>query len=111
MRLPFFALHCLHADNTSTYWQLLSDEEKRRRDRRIPRSALREYKYSSFRYLYSSGNDQALLNATGFDHATFQILLTKFKKSYDHHMVSLSTGRICRKRLIVMVYLWGNPAN
>ena len=97
MRLPFFALYRLHAVDTSTYWQLLSDEEKRRRDRRIPRSALREYKYSSFRYLYSSGNDQALLNATGFDHATFQILLTKFKKSYDHHMVSLSTGRICKK--------------
>ena len=53
------------------YKDIISMEGRRRRDRRIPRCALRSYAYSSFRTLYLSGNDQALLNLTGFDHSTF----------------------------------------
>ena len=98
MGLPFFAFYHQHVV-TPTYWQLLSDEEKRRRDRRYPRKAVRVYKYSSFKYLYTSGNNQALLNATGFEHRSFEMLLTKFKKTYDNHMISLSTGRICKKQI------------
>ena len=71
--------------STSSYRQLLDDEEKCRRDRRIPRCALRKFKYSSFKYLFVSGNNQALLNATGHDHRTFGILLGKFKVMFDSH--------------------------
>ena len=53
----------------------LSNEEKRRRDRRTPRIALRRYTYSSFSYLFKSGDDQALLNCCGCDHEVFRQLL------------------------------------
>ena len=62
-----------------TYIQLLDYEDMVRHDRRIPRSALTKCNYSSFKYLYSSGNDQALLNTTGNDHYSFDLLLSKFK--------------------------------
>ena len=52
----------------TNYKDLLSDKDRIRRDRRIPRAALLKFDYSSFNYLYKSGNDQALLNATGHDH-------------------------------------------
>ena len=38
---------------------------------------------SAFRTLYESNNDQALITATGFDHATFSWILEKFKVLYD----------------------------
>jgi hypothetical protein len=59
----------------SSYKDLLDDEERTHCDYCIPRTALRTYKYSSFRYLFLSSNDQALLNATGNDHASFRKLL------------------------------------
>ena len=71
--------------STSSYRQLLDDEEKCRRDRRIPRCALRTFKYSSFKYLFVRRNNQALLNATGHDHRIFGILLGKFKVMFDSH--------------------------
>ena len=80
MRLPTYMIYYQWMmQNPSTFKQMLDDEERQRRDRRYPRSALRVYKYSSFQYLYSSGNNQALLNATGHDHRTFALLLDKFK--------------------------------
>ena len=66
----------------STYIQRVGEEKMRRRDRRIPCSLLTNYKYSSFRHLYLSGNDQALLNATGYDHPTFLKLVMKFKRYF-----------------------------
>ena len=40
----------------------LSDEDKHRRDKRIPRISIQRYSESPFFYLFGSGNDQALLN-------------------------------------------------
>ena len=109
MILPAFILyHKWMLDNPSTFKQLLDDEDKRRRDHRYPRAALRVYKYSSFQYLYSSGNNQALLNATGHDHQTFLLLLDNFKYTYDHHMI-LHDGTIRKKRLKVTVHLKVGP--
>ena len=96
--LTFLAYHQWLLLQTCSHWQLLDDEDKRRRDRRIPRAALRPFKYSSFKYLYSSGNDQALLNATGFDHTSFDLLHLKFKETYDQHMVT-HDGLIKKKKL------------
>ena len=76
---------------------MLDHEDRVRRDRCIPRDALQKFKYSSFKYLYSSGNNQALLNATGYDHQAFDLLLGKFKATYEFHMVCKRTGRIRRK--------------
>ena len=74
------------ASKKQSYKHLLDENERRRRDRRIPRASLRSYLYSSFRHLYCSGNDQALLNATGHDHASFRRLLVLFKPVYDAYM-------------------------
>ena len=86
--------------STSSYTQLLELDERIRRDRRISRCALRTYKYSSFQYLFSSGNNQALLNATGHDHRTFDLLLQKFRFTYDTHYVQEHTNIIARKTKI-----------
>jgi hypothetical protein len=69
-------------------------EERRRRDRRIPRCALRKYNHSPFYYLYSSGNDQALLNATATDHTVFRNLLDLFKPWYDRYTFEKGTDVI-----------------
>ena len=76
---------------------LLSDEEKRRRDRRTPRIAIRYYRESSFYYLFKSGNDQALLNCCAVDHTAFRKLLEIFQPVYDRHTIDERTNRI-RKR-------------
>ena len=49
----------------------LSLEDRRRRSRRIPRIAIRKYSQSAFKYMFDSGNDQALLNCCGIDHRVF----------------------------------------
>ena len=70
---------CLFCGDSTPYKKMLSLEDRRRRDRRIPRQALRTWVYSPFRYLYLSGNNQALINATGHDHASFSKLLGLFR--------------------------------
>ena len=66
------------------YTRMLTLEERRRRDRRIPRSALRPHCESPFRYLFNSGNDQGLINATGLDFEVFNELLTIFNLIHSH---------------------------
>ena len=75
----------------------LDEFERRRRDRRIPRIALKKYNSSPSEYLYNSLNDQALLNATGCDQLAFTILLKKFHPYY-HYTFHLETGIIRRKK-------------
>ena len=60
----------------------------------IQRCAIRPFKYSSCNYLYISGNNQALLNATGHDHNSFGLLLSKFKVMFDTHYQCRKTKRI-----------------
>ena len=40
---------------------VLNEDDQRNRDRRIPRTAVKNYKNSPFEYLYNSLNDQELL--------------------------------------------------
>ena len=78
----FFVGHWLFVDNS-----VLSIKEKRRRDRRIPRVALKKYGESPFKYLYNSCNDQALLNITATDHAVFKELLALFEPNFNKYMM------------------------
>ena len=91
------------------YQQILQEEnmsfrdkltlfERRRRDRRIPREALVPYNQSSFHYLYSSGNNQALLNMTGLDHEKFSKLLMKFHHKWDNYTFDEKTMVIRQKQ-------------
>ena len=76
---------------------LLSDEENRRRDRRTPRISLRRYSESSFKYLFNSGNDQALLNCCGVDHRVFRQLLDLFSPVFHAYTFDDATGQIRKK--------------
>jgi hypothetical protein len=67
---------------TETYKSTLTPEDRRRRDRRIPRCSIRHYNESAFKYLHNSNNDQGLLNLTGLDHASFNELLGLYKPYY-----------------------------
>ena len=72
----------------------MSLEDKRRRDRRYPRIALKSFHYSAFVQLYHSGNDQSLLNCCGVDHKIFRELLALFEPVYDRFTVDKWTGEI-----------------
>ena len=81
-------------EGDESYMDNITLEDRRRRDRRIPRCALKNYGHSSFRTLYLSGNDQALMNLTGFGHSTFLKLVQKFKPVYDFYSFDKDTGLI-----------------
>ena len=65
------------------FHRALPYEDRQLRQRRIPRVSLHDAHKSSWRRLYSSENDQALITLTGFDHATFQYLLQLFQPIFD----------------------------
>ena len=81
------------------YRHILDDDDRRRRDRRMPRVALKRYIRSSFRHLYLSGNEQALLNCTGCNHHTFFNLLAKFEPYFDLYTFEDGTGIIRLKKV------------
>ena len=100
MKLSNFVLfQAIIDEKKDTYKNSLHIEGRRRRDRRVPREALKKFRFSSFRHLFMSRNDQALLNATGHDHRSFNMLLRKFKRTYDYYMIDRDTGRIRPKVL------------
>jgi hypothetical protein len=68
-----------------TFRDLLDLVGRQRRDRRIPRMALAAPGDSAFDKLYNSGNDQALITVTGFDHNAFRSLLELFSPWYHSH--------------------------
>lgn len=70
---------------------LLNIEGMWRRDRRIPRIGSLEPQASPWQKLYISYNDQALITAMGFDHASFATLLSKFEPYF--HAYSPWTGK------------------
>ena len=73
-------------------------EVRRRRDRRIPRIALVDPHESSFLRLYRSGNDQAIITVSGFDHRTFSYLLNKFTPLFNRYSpYSNNNGHLIRQ--------------
>jgi hypothetical protein len=86
-RLSLFA-----ASSFARFTKLLFEEDRRRRDRRIPRISLVDPYESAFFCLYRSGNDQSLITITGFDHRTFSYLLNKFAPPYKRYSPYSSNG-------------------
>ncbi|KAG7346001.1 DDE superfamily endonuclease [Nitzschia inconspicua] len=68
------------------------------RDRRYPRQSSKSYYESPFVHLFESGDDQALLDATGVDHFEFEKILSLFEPLFDKWTVDEETGEIVRKR-------------
>ena len=81
------ALMCLIAQQMAKYQQkplkdFMSLQAKRNRSGKIRRGALLKHDESPFKKLFDSGQDDALIAVTGFDHATFDKLLEPFQKTH-----------------------------
>ena len=86
MRFAFYLLLLeeeKRKEQRTPFKTLLDDHWKRCRDHRIPRAALQSPKELSFVTLFVSGDDQALITLTGFDHATFQELHNLFTPVFN----------------------------
>ena len=78
----------------------LEEEERRQRDRRIPRQALQTYRFSTFMYTYLSYNDQALLERYGTRSCILQYkLVALFEPAYFHHTLDENTKSVRRMKL------------
>ena len=97
MGLEIFVLYA--AFQYENQHEQLSIDDKRRRDQRTKRVALRYYMNSSFYYLFRSGDDQSLLNCCAVDHRVFRSLLEVFEPVFDEHMVDEDTGCIRKLKL------------
>ena len=71
-----------------------SNEERRRKDRRTPRIAIRRHADSPFVFLFESGDNQALLNCCGVDHKVFRDLLELFGPAFNRYSVNRTTNEI-----------------
>jgi hypothetical protein len=88
-----------HSRYRKDFLRRLSVEESRRRQRRIPRIALQDPSKSSWRTLYDSRNDQALITLTGLDVETFHYVLRKFAPICDQYSPFIDDeGRIVKKK-------------
>ena len=64
---------------------LLTVEERRLRDRRAPRPAMRKCHASPFKFLFDSGNEQALMTCCACAHLVFNELLLMFEPNFKKH--------------------------
>ena len=71
-----------HSRLKKRFYKALTDKEKRKRDNRIPRPALRTTRYSSLMHILRCNNDQALITCTGFDNKTFKFIMELFAPVY-----------------------------
>eukprot|EP00536_Pseudo-nitzschia_multiseries_P001422 jgi/Psemu1/3323/gm1.3323_g len=78
--VPILSIFCM-IDNGNSEDEDPSD--RRLKDRRTPRIALRRHCQSSLIYLFNSGNEQALLNCCGVDHKVFRDLLLDLFQPYQ----------------------------
>ena len=96
--LILYGFYTQDINSRKRYNMLLDAEERKRRDRQIPRVSIKRFKDCLFLYLYNSGNNQALLNLTGCNHENFSKLLHKFHSKYDSHTFDSVTGLIRPKK-------------
>jgi DDE superfamily endonuclease len=83
-------------DGEATFRQRLDEEGRWRRVRRFPRDALLDPidDVTPWRKLFESGNDQALICATGFDHDTFSWLEERFTPLFNSNSPYSTDGFI-----------------
>jgi hypothetical protein len=86
------AVNSSRSAKASFFKSLLDAEDRRRRERIIPRVPLLEPSKSAWKKLYESGNDSALITITGFDHSAFKVCLDLYKPYFDGH--DLWTGEM-----------------
>ena len=74
----------VHSRYRKLFYAQLTEAEKRRRQRRIPRCALLLPSASAWRRAYNTGSDQAMITLTGLDHATFSFVLHDFEYYFEN---------------------------
>jgi hypothetical protein len=72
-----------HSSYQKRFHQLLDDEAKRLRQRRLPRESLLHQHRSPWRKLYNSMNNQGMITYTGFDFESFNKICSEFAKVFD----------------------------
>jgi hypothetical protein len=83
-----------HSRYRKDFVKRLSIEERRRRYRKIPRSALIPLALSPWRKLLASRNDQAYITMMGFDCESFDRILEKFGPMFSGHTPFDASGMI-----------------
>ena len=83
----------IHSRYAKRFYLSLNAEERRRRDRRIPRLALVEPKMSAWKKILSSGNDQSLITTTGLDFNVFKELKQRFEPEYSRYSLVPIEGK------------------
>ena len=64
----------VHSRNRKVFYNTLSEMERYRRSRKIPRPCLLAVNKSSWRKLYEAKDDSAMITVTGSDHSSFEEL-------------------------------------
>ena len=67
------------------YRRLLNEEGRQRRDRNLIRAALHHPQHSTWEKCFGSGDDGVLITVTGFDHATFEFMLSHFDPLFSSY--------------------------
>jgi hypothetical protein len=89
----------IHSRNRKVYYRQLLLVEKRRRYRRLPRCALPLPCESSWRRVYVSQSDQALITLTGVDFATFHFIHDRFAMWFNNYTPFTKDGFIRLKKV------------
>ena len=88
----------IHSRYAKRFYLSLNDEERRRRDRHIPRVALAEPNKSARRKILASGNDQSLITITGLDFSVFGKLMESFEPMYSQYSVAPVDGKYVKRK-------------
>jgi DDE superfamily endonuclease len=75
----------LNNERSEVFRRLLTLEGRNRRQRGLPRESLLPPSASAWMKVFTSGNIQALITITGFDHAAFASLLSLFEGWFHKH--------------------------
>ena len=90
--LELIAYHLLFNNDDSDEEYSLSLVDRCRRSKKIPRIALKKYNQSAFRFMYESGNDQALLNCCAVDQRCFKNCCGSSAQSLIHMQLTQRLG-------------------
>ena len=82
-----------HSRYAKRYYLNLDYDERKRRNRRIPRLVLVEPKMSAWKKILSSGNDQSLITTTGLDFNVFKELKQRFEPEYSRYSLVPIEGK------------------
>jgi hypothetical protein len=79
------------------FWKKLHQSSRRLHQGKIRHGALLQPAQSSFKVLFTIGQDDALVTLCGFDHASFELLHAPFRILFDDYSPYCNRGRSIRQ--------------